>query len=152
MANELIIRKMNEISISDLTPEELIQLKDQVIDNVNIKQLKEAVNKACINLSNVGEPTWNADIEFIADDNQKRLNIICLLLQNLNLFESYTSNMKKNKYGCADDIEKVYSYISTTKELIDTVVKYGEFKQQEYIDTIKQIEENNKKYLKEGEE
>lgn len=148
MANELIIRKINNVDLYDLEPEQLFELKDIVVENINLKQLREAVNKAVMNLSQVGEPTWNADINYIVADDQKRLNIIYMLMRNLEIFEKGTTNMKKNKFGVADDSEQVFNYLLNTKELIDTVVDFGEFKQKEayqnHLELMEHLERESK--------
>lgn len=142
MANELIIRKLNNVDLYDLEVEELFELKDTVVSNVNLKQLREAVNKAVMNLAQVGEPTWNADVEYIVADDQKRLNLIYMLMRNLEIFESGTSNMKKNKYGVAKDSEQILNYLIHTKELIDTVVNFGDFKQKEAYQNHLELQEH----------
>lgn len=153
MANELIIRKVSELDLTGVIDDEvLFEIKDTIVDNINMKKLREAVTGACMNLSQVGEPTWYADMEVIAMDNQQRLNIVFQLLRNLDIFEKDVANMKKNKYGCADDGEKVLGFVSNTKNLVDAVVQYGEFKQKEHIENMKLLEENKRRYLEGGEQ
>ena len=82
MTNDLIIRKINNIDIYDLEEEQIFELKDTIVKNVNLKQLRESVNKAVLNLSGVGDPTWNADLNFIALD--KIFNIILSILSRSN--------------------------------------------------------------------
>lgn len=152
MANELIIRKVSELDLTGVIDDEvLFEIKDTIVDNINMKKLREAVTSACMNLSQVGEPTWYADMNVIAMDNQQRLNIVFHLLRNLDIFEKDVVNMKKNKYGCALDSEKVLGFVSNTKDLVDAVLQYGEFKQKEYIENMQLLEENKRRYLEGGE-
>ena len=144
MTNDLIIRKINNIDIYDLEDEQIFELKDTIVKNVNLKQLRESVNKAVLNLSGVGDPTWNADLNFIALDNQKRLNIIYMLISNLEMFEISVSNIKKNKYGCAMDSEQSLRFLGITKDLVDTIIKFGEFKMDEAYQNKLELEENKR--------
>lgn len=144
MTNDLIIRKINNIDIYDLEEEQIFELKDTIVKNVNLKQLRESVNKAVLNLSGVGDPTWNADLNFIALDNQKRLNIIYMLISNLEMFEISVSNIKKNRYGCAMDSEQSLRFLGITKDLVDTIIKFGEFKMDEAYQNKLELEENKR--------
>lgn len=150
MANDLIIRKINNIDIYDLEEEQIFELKDTIVKNVNLKQLRESVNKAVLNLSGVGDPTWNADLNFIALDNQKRLNIIYMLISNLEMFEISVSNIKKNRYGCAVDSEQSLRFLGITKDLVDTIIKFGEFKIDEAYQSKLELEENKRLELEGG--
>lgn len=150
MANDLIIRKINNIDIYDLEEEQIFELKDTIVKNVNLKQLRESVNKAVLNLSGVGDPTWNADLNFIALDNQKRLNIVYMLISNLKMFEISVSNIKKNRYGCAMDSEQSLRFLGITKDLVDTVIKFGEFKMDEAYQNKLELEENKRLELEGG--
>lgn len=150
MTNDLIIRKINNIDIYDLEDEQIFELKDTIVKNVNLKQLRESVNKAVLNLSGVGDPTWNADLNFIALDNQKRLNIIYMLISNLEMFEISVSNIKKNRYGCAMDSEQSLRFLGITKDLVNTVIKFGEFKMDEAYQNKLELEENKRLELEGG--
>ena len=150
MTNDLIIRKINNIDIYDLEEEQIFELKDTIVKNVNLKQLRESVNKAVLNLSGVGDPTWNADLNFIALDNQKRLNIIYMLISNLEMFEISVSNIKKNRYGCAMDSEQSLRFLGITKDLVDTIIKFGEFKMDEAYQNKLELEENKRLELEGG--
>ena len=153
MTNEFIIRKVSELDLTGVIDDEvLFEIKDTIVENINMKKLREAVTNACMNLSQVGEPTWYADMNVIAMDNQQRLNIVFHLLRYLDIFEKDVANMKKNKYGCADDGEKVLGFVSNTKSLVDAVVQYGEFKHKEHIENMKLLEENKRRYLEGGEQ
>lgn len=150
MTNDLIIRKINNIDIYDLEEEQIFELKDTIVKNVNLKQLRESVNKAVLNLSGVGDPTWNADLNFIALDNQKRLNIIYMLISNLEMFEISVSNIKKNRYGCAMDSEQSLRFLGITKDLVNTIIKFGEFKIDEAYQNKLELEENKRLELEGG--
>lgn len=150
MTNDLIIRKINNIDIYDLEDEQIFELKDTIVKNVNLKQLRESVNKAVLNLSGVGDPTWNADLNFIALDNQKRLNIIYMLISNLEMFEISVSNIKKNRYGCAMDSEQSLRFLGITKDLVNTIIKFGEFKIDEAYQNKLELEENKRLELEGG--
>lgn len=151
MSNDLIIKEMNNIDIYDLSEEQVIELKQNIISNVNISKLNEAVGKACMNLSQVGPPSFMADAVYIALDNQKRLDIIYSLMNNFNLFKNDVKNFRKNKNNCNENYDYVFSFISNTKDLVESIVTFGEFKKEEYKENIKQLEENKRRYLESGE-
>lgn len=152
MANELILKEMNRIDLYDLQEEQVLELQQKIVSNVNIKKMKEAVTNACMNLSQVGRPSYGADLKYIALDNQARLELIYNLLHNFDLFEKDISNFKRNKNSCNENYEYIFNFLTNTKDMVETIVDFGEFKKQEYEDNMKQLEENKRLYLKEGEE
>lgn len=151
MSNDLIIKEINSIDIYDLTEGQVIELKQNIVSSVNISKLNEAVEKACMNLSQVGPPSFMADAVYIALDNQKRLDIIYGLINNFNLFKNDVKNFRKNKNNCNENYDYIFNFISNTKDLVESIVQFGEFKQEEYKENMKQLEDNKRKYLESGE-
>lgn len=151
MSNDLIIKEVSNIDLCDLTEEQLVELKQNIVSNINISKLNEAITKACMNLSQVGPPSFMADAVYIALDNQKRLDIIYSLMNNFDLFKNDVKNFKKNKSNCNDNTEYIYNFLDRTKDLVKSIIEFGEFKQEEYKEykeNMKQLEENKRKYLK----
>lgn len=148
MSNDLIIKEINNVDLCDLTEEQLIELKQYVVTNINMNKLDEAITKACMNLSQVGPPSFMADAVYIALDNQKRLDIIYSLMNNFSFFKNDVKNFKKNKSNCNDNTEYIYTFLDRTKDLVKSIIEFGEFKQEEYKENMKQLEENKRKYLK----
>lgn len=151
MSNDLIIKEINNVDLCDLTEEQVIELKQNIVSNVNISKLNEAVTNACMNLSLVGPPSFMADAVYIAIDNQRRLDIIYKLINNFNLFKNDVKNFKKNKNNCNNNYDYMFNFLSNTKDLVESVVEFGEFKQDKHKENMKQLEENAKmiKKLKE---
>lgn len=144
--NEIIIYEMNSLDICDLTSDQIDTLATNILNNVNIKQLEEKVHEVILKLSGVGEPTWDADMNYIALDNQKRLSLIYMLMYNMDLFKADVKNLKANKLGCRNDEEKVFNFISRTKDLIESIVNYGEFSAKEQAEQQKYLADINKNY------
>lgn len=148
MSNDLIIKEINNVDLCDLTEEQVIELKQNIVSNINISKLNEAVTNACMNLSQVGPPSFMADAVYIATDNQKRLDIIYKLMNNFNLFKNDVKNFRKNKNNCNDNYDYIFNFLYNTKDLVKSVVEFGEFKQEEYKENMKQLEENAKRIKK----
>ena len=100
--NIQLISKVNNIieNCYEIDSQELKEVTNEVVTTVKLKSLKKAVDKICMNLASVGEPTWNADAKDIAWDNQKRLATIYQLLDVYYLLEKDVKNIKKNKNNC----------------------------------------------------
>lgn len=148
---DLILYQINELSICDLTEEQVENVVTNILDNVSIGKLEEKVQEVILKLSGVGEPSLFADIEFIALDNQKRLNLIHSLTYNLNIFKANYKNLKKNKYSCREDNDRVFNFLINTQEIIKVIIEYAEFNYKEKLENQKYIEELNKKLLNTGE-
>ena len=73
MANELILNEIKNTDLYDLQKDEMVALQQNIISNVNLNKMREQVETACRNLSQVGPPCFGADAVFIAKDNQERL-------------------------------------------------------------------------------
>lgn len=148
--NKLIIKAFNEIDIYEASEEQIINMKQILVRKTDVKQLQEQLNKVILDLSNVSEPSFMADAKWIIEDNQKRLTLINQLT---NYFELYTKNIdtfKKNKLNCNYNYEYIFNFILNAKNLFDNMVKYGEFKDLENKQNIKQLENYKKLLLKEG--
>ena len=148
---DLILYQINELSIYDLTEEQIKDVTSNILDNVSIGKLEEKVQEVILKLSGVGEPSLFADIEFIALDNQKRLKLIYTLTYNFNIFKANYKNLKKNKYSCREDNDRVFNFLINTQEIIKVIIEYAEFNYNEKLENQKYIEELNKKLLNTGE-
>ena len=73
-----------------------------------------------------------------------------MLISNLEMFEISVSNIKKNKYGCAMDSEQSLRFLGITKDLVDTIIKFGEFKIDEAYQNKLELEENKRLELEGG--
>lgn len=150
MNNKLIISEMKQINIYDLNDDEVRVLAANIIENINLKQLKEEVIKTCLKLTGVGSPSLGCDVKFIALDNQRRLELTHMLLSNFDLFESYVKNFKRNKSNCRENDDYIFNFLYKTKDLVDTIIDYGEFRLKEKEDNQKQLLAHHKKLLSEG--
>lgn len=141
MANELIIRKMQEIDIMNLQEEEIIALQRNLISNVNLNQMRKQVEFACRNLSQVAPPSFGADVRYIALDNQARLELIFKLLDSFSKFEQDVKCFRRNKSNCNNNFEYIFNFLLGTQDLVNAVIEHSDFK-------IKEWEENNKQLTK----
>ena len=99
-ANELILKQMQNIELSDLEEEQIVALQQNIISNVNLNKMREQVELACRNLSQVTPPSFMADVKYIALDNQKRLELIFKLLDSFTMFEKDVKLFRRNKNNC----------------------------------------------------
>ena len=153
------MKKKNELSYKDLkmtfdtdvfdfnTTEELEEIVQAVSDSINLSKLRRSVDNAIKILSGVGDPSFGADAKVIALDNQKRLNLIYLLLDRFNILEAGIKNFRRNKMNCKNNDEFLYEVISSTKDILGTINKYGEFRFNEYQETQKYLEDIDRKRL-----
>lgn len=80
-----------------------------------------------------------ADTQYIALDNQKRLELVYMLLYNLDIFKADIKYMKKHIDDYSMDSERIYSFLYYTKELIDTIYDYGEYRKEDLKTQLKQL-------------
>lgn len=159
--NKLVIFNRNSaISISefmnldlyDLESNQIEMVKDEIVRNIKLDKLQDAVERAILDLSGVGEPSFGADLKFIALDNQKRLNLIWMLQDSFKNFKETTKNLRKNKFDCNSNNELIFNYILKLKEMLQNVIDYGDFKIEEYNENMKYLNELEKqRKLKEQE-
>ena len=149
MNKDMIIYEVNNIDLYDLNSNQLRELKNEIINNVNISKLEEKINQVILKLSGVGEPSFGADIKYIALDNQKRLNLIYMLSYNFNLFKADVKYLKRHKNDPSIDDEKIFMFLLKTKDIINTILDYGEFTLKEQEEQLKYLNDVNKRlYIK----
>lgn len=136
--NNQLISKVNNIieNCYEIDFQELKEVTNEVVTTVKLKSLKKAVDKICMNLASVGEPTWNADAKDIAWDNQKRLATIYQLLDVYYLLEKDVKNIKKNRNNCIENSDYLYTILLRVQELLKLEQKFKEIKIKEITDTI----------------
>lgn len=132
----LINRIDNILSEYYIDSNKLKKLTLDLTKTIKLKSLKNVIDKICMNLSRVGEPVWYADAKDIAWDNQKRLNIIYMLLDTYQKIEVDFKNIKKNKSSCMENEDYLYSFILRIKGLFELESKFKEVKKKEITDTI----------------
>lgn len=149
--NEMIIYEVKNLDLYNLEHEQLEQITDDILTNVNMYKLEEKINQVILKLSGVGEPSFGADIKYIALDNQKRLNLIYMLSYNFNLFKADVKYLKRHKNDPSIDSEKLSSFLFKTKDIINTILDYGEFTLKEQEEQLKYLNDVNKRLLNGGE-
>lgn len=154
--NELVIR-INKIIENpfEIETKELIQLSDDIVSQVKLKSLKRIIDKICMNISSVGDPSWYADAKDIAWDNQKRLTTIYRLLDIYYLIEADIKALKRNKFNCKENDEYLYSFLLRIKELLNLEEEFKNIKRKEITDTIEfyqMLDEINNPQLSKGRE
>ena len=150
---QLMIVSQN-LEVSEMTEEQIEFTTDFIVKNIKLNKLEELITDIVKDLSSVGAPTWNADMEYIAMDNQKRLEIIYSLTNDFQIVKNWVKNLKKNKYKCYEDFDKKYSLVDYTVRLFKTIISVPRFK---YISMIKDnitllILQGNLKQVKELQE
>lgn len=146
--NQLILSKLHQINIYDLDGDETKQLAVNILDKINLSQLKKDVTNTCLKLTGVGAPSFGANAKEIALDNQKRLELTFLLLNNFDLLESYIKNLRRNKNSCRENDDYIFGFVSKTKDLIETIIDYGDFRLNEIQENEKQLLASNPDYYK----
>lgn len=96
MANELILKEIKSLNIFDLQEDEVIAIQQNIISNVNLNKMREQVEMACRNLSQVTPPSFGADLKYIALDNQEILELIFKLLDGFSKFEKDVKCFRRN--------------------------------------------------------
>ena len=123
----ILYNEINDLSISELSEEQIKIVAVRLLEDINIKRLENDINETILKLSCVGDPSFGADLKFIALDNQTRLKLINMLLNNFNLFKSCRYNLRRNVQDCRENFDQIYSIVNYAKQLIETVIEYGEF-------------------------
>ena len=150
MNKDMIIYEVNNVDLYDLNSNQLKELKNEIINNINISKLERKINEVTLKLSGVAGPSFDADIKYIALDNQERLNLIYMLNYNLNCFKSDVKYLRKHKDDISIDDEKIFMFLLKTKDMVETIINYGENTIKEKQEQQKYLEQVNKKLL-EGE-
>lgn len=153
MANELILKEIKSLNIFDLQEDEVIAMKQNIISNVNLNKMREQVENACRNLSQVTPPSFGADLKYIALDNQKRLELIFKLLDGFNKFEKDVKCFRRNKYNCNNNYEHIFNFLLNIQDLVNAVLDHSDFKIKEWEENNRQVQEikrleEEKLYLK----
>jgi hypothetical protein len=138
---------MAQIDLYSMKDEDMRNLAIQVSKEVNLSQLRKMVHKVTLELSQAGEPRFGAEVKAILKDDQQRLNLIYQLNYNLEIFEGWVKNLRRNKYDCINDDEALFNLLVYTQDMMETIVDYGKFKIDQREENQKQLE-NNMKYFK----
>ena len=141
LANELILQEIKNMELSDLQEEEVIALQQNIISNVNLNKMREQVEGACRNLSQVTPPRVGADLRYIALDNQERLELIFKLLDSYNRFERDVKSFRRNKNNCNSNYEHIYNFLLSTQDMINAVLDHSDFKIKEWEENNRQVQE-----------
>lgn len=156
MANELILQEIKNMDLLDLQEEEVIALQQNIISNVNLNKMREQVESACRNLSQVTPPRDGADLKYIALDNQERLELIFKLLDSFTMFEKDVKLFRRNKNNCNNNYEYIFNFLLRTQDLVNAVIDHSDFKIKEWEENNKQVQEikrlEEKKLYIEGED
>lgn len=144
---EILLKLSNDDLLYSMETPEIKELSKYISDNINLKALERAITKATLNLSGVGGPSFMADAKWLALDNQKRLELVYMLTNNFQLLKSDLNNFRRNKSNLRENTEGLFGFILNTKDLLETIQKYQEFKVEEAIDNQKQLMESKKKLL-----
>ena len=141
MANELILKQIQNIDLLDLQEEQVFALQQSITLNVNLNKMREQVESACKNLSQVTPPRDGADLRYIAFDNQERLELIFKLLDSFTMFEKDVKLFRRNKNKCNNNYEYIFSFLLRTQDLVNAVIDHSDFKIKEWEENNRQVQE-----------
>ena len=115
-----LLTVINNEDLSLVDTNELLKLSEKISGSISLTKLRRSVDLAIKNLSGVGDPSFGADLEMIALDNQERLRLIWFLVDRLNNIEANIKSLKKNRYNCKENPDFLYRFTDQTKELLET--------------------------------
>lgn len=141
LANELILKEMKSVDLFDLQENEVVALQQNIISNVNLNKMREQVEMACRNLSQVTPPRDGADLRYIALDNQERLELIFKLLDSFTMFEKDVKLFRRNKNNCNNNYEYIFNFLLRTQDLVNAVLDHSDFKIKEWEENNRQVQE-----------
>ena len=138
--NSLLIKLSKINDLDSLEENQIYEVVEIISNTINITGLKRSINNVCMKLSRVGPPCYNADMEYLALDNQKRLELIFSLLDSCTKIEANVKNFRRNKFNCRENIDYLYKFIVDTTDTLKTIEKYKTFKIQEYKENMAYLE------------
>lgn len=142
------------MDLCELETNQIMNLKHEIVHGIKMNNLEKLINLAILDLSKVSSPSFGADLKYIALDNQKRLELIYKLLDSFDQFKTQTKNLKRNKFSCNEDSEIALGYLYRLKNLLNSAIEHGEFKEkemQENYNYVRELQENERKLLGGGE-
>lgn len=145
--NNSLISYVVKTDLYDLQEKEVQDLAIRISKDVNLSQLRKTAHKVTLELSRVGEPRFGADMKSIINEDSQRLYLIYQLNYNLEIFEGWVKNLRKNKYNCLENHEALFNLLIYTQDMMETILEYGEFKMVQREEVQKQLE-TKERYLK----
>lgn len=141
MTNELILKEIKNTDLYNLQEDEVVALQQSIKSNVNLNKMREQVESACRNLSQVTPPRDGADLRYIALDNQERLELIFKLLDSFTMFEKDVKLFRRNKNNCNNNYEYIFNFLLRTQDLVNAVLDHSDFKIKEWEENNRQVQE-----------
>lgn len=131
-----LITSIAKVDLYELSEKEIQDSTTFILENLNRKKLRKAILDAIEDLSGVSAPNLVANPQWIAMDNQKRLEIIYKLLSTLRYIEKdfRIFRTKRNQL----DTDHEFQFLSTMQDLCKGIVKYAELKHTEVEDQMYQ--------------
>lgn len=148
--NNLLITLSEVTELDIIDDKQVYELAETITTSINLSALRKSIDNACMQLSQVGSPSFGADVKYIALDNQARLDLVYKLLYTYNLIETDVKNFRKNKLRCRENSEYLLKFIYNTIDTLKTAKEYQEFRLQEEQENMKYLEETKKKLLGNG--
>lgn len=148
--NNLLITLSEVTELDIIDDKQVYELAGTITTSINLSALRKSIDNACMQLSQVGSPSFGADVKYIALDNQARLDLAYKLLYTYNLIETDVKNFRKNKLRCRENSEYLLNFIYNTIDTLKTAKEYQEFRLQEKQENMKYLEETKKKLLGNG--
>lgn len=148
--NNLLITLSEVTELNIIDEKQVYELAETITTSINLSALRKSIDNACMQLSQVGPPSFGADVKYLALDNQARLELVYKLLYTYNLIETDVKNFRRNKLECRENSEYLLNFIYNTIDTLKTAKKYQEFRLQEEQENMKYLEETKKKLLGNG--
>ena len=151
--NNNLLMTLSEVTELDIIDDKQVyELAETITTSINLSALRKGIDNACMQLSQVGHPSFGADVKYLTLDNQARLDLVYKLLYTYNLIEADVKNFRKNKLRCRENSEYLLNFIYNTIDTLKKSKEYQEFRLQEKQENQKYLEETNKKLLGNGDE
>lgn len=145
--NSLLIKLSKINDLDTLEENQIYEVVETISNTINIAGLKRSINNVCMKLSRIGPPCFGADMEYLALDNQKRLDLIFSLLDSCTKIELNVKNFRRNKFNCRENIDYLYNFITDTIDTLKAVENYKSFKIQEYKENMAYLKGQDIKLL-----
>lgn len=133
--NNQLIPYIAKLDLHELSKEERQTLAVNIAKKINLSQLEKNIRKVTLKLTEVGEPRYGALKDDVIIEDTQRLQLVYALNYNFEIFQGWVKNIRKNKMNCIENDEGIFPYLIYTQEMINTIIKYGEFKENQIKET-----------------
>lgn len=145
---DMILYEMNNLDIYEMTDEQIKFVTDTILDNIKLSDLEDKIHKVTLQLSHIGPAKLGAELKPLFLEDEARLNLIYLLNYNFDNFKADFKYIKRHRLDADIDGERLFSFITKLKDVVEIVYKYGEFTIQQKQEEMKYLQEQHQEWLK----